>query len=60
MSNPARFCRQIDAQAVAKALDTVYPAYRCEAYKPKGARKWRVRVYCRATGALLLTSWEPS
>lgn len=60
MSNPARFHRQMDAQAVATALNTVYPSYRCEAYKPKRARKWRIRVYCRATGALLLTSWEPS
>jgi hypothetical protein len=60
MSNPLRCERREDAEAIAKALDSVYPSYRCEAYKPKGARRWRVRVYCRASGALLLTSWEPA
>jgi hypothetical protein len=59
MSGPLRCEREADAHAIAKALDVVYPSFRCEAYRPKGARKWRIRVYCRATGALLITSWEP-
>lgn len=60
MNNPLRCARQLDAEAIAKALNAVYPSYRCEAHKPKRARKWRIRVYCRPTGALLLTSWAPS
>lgn len=50
--------RKVNAEAIAKAFDTLYPSYRHEATREKGYRVHTIRVYCRATGALLLTRAE--
>jgi hypothetical protein len=45
-------------QAFAEALDKLYPSYRHEWRRERGARTYTIRVYCRATGALLQTRAE--
>lgn len=40
---------------IADALDKAYPSYRHETHKERSCRAWTIRVYCRATGALLMT-----
>lgn len=40
---------------IADAMNKAFPSYLHEAHKEAGCRTWTIRVYCRITGALLLT-----
>lgn len=58
MRTQVRCSREQNAKAIAEALDKVYPSYHHAATKERGCRVWTVRVYCRATDALLMTRVE--
>lgn len=47
--------QQTVAEAIAAAMQTMYPSYQFVAYKPPGHRRWFIKAHCRATKALLLT-----
>lgn len=53
-----RCTRLNDAVAIAEALAKLYPAYHYEAFRERGCRTFTIRVFCRATGALLMTRAE--
>lgn len=46
------------AAGIAEVLDRLYPSYRHEVKRERGCRTYTIRVYCKATGALLLTRAE--
>lgn len=48
-----RIDREKDARAVADALSGVYPAYEFRPVKPPRARRWRLAIHCRVSGAFL-------
>lgn len=48
--------RFADAEAIAKGLAPLYPSYRYEVKRWPRERKWSIAVYCKATGALLLST----
>ena len=45
--------RLSDASLIAQALGAGYPSYVFDPIKPRGCRRWRIAVKCRATGAFL-------
>lgn len=50
---PLMLTRERDAVAIAHAFGVTYPSYTFRAVKPKGARKWRIAIGCKPTGAFL-------
>jgi len=50
---PLVLTRERDAVAIAHAFAVTYQSYTFRAVKPKGARKWRIAINCKPTGAFL-------
>lgn len=50
--------RKKDAELIAAALEAYYTAYRYKVMQERRCRTYTLRVYCRSTGALLMTRAE--
>lgn len=45
MRTQVRCDREMNAKAIAEALNKLYPSYLHEAHKERGCRLWTIRVY---------------